>query len=106
MVSVYTDRATRFVKALPALYRRSGDQGWKRGVTNDVSNTGVLFESGEPLPVENIVELTFHLPEQLGNLLAGQITCLGKAVCRRATSDMVPPRSAVRFLELKSGTES
>ena len=72
----------------------------------NVSDTRVLFESGEPLPVENIVELTFHLPEQLGNLLAGQITCLRKAVCRRAKSDMVPPRSAVRFLELKSGTES
>ena len=106
MTSVHSARATRFMTTLPALYRRSGDQGWKRGVTKDVSDTGVLFESGEQLPVESIIELTFHLPEQLGNLPAGQLTCLGKVVRHRAASEAVPPRSAARFLELQSGPES
>ena len=66
----------------------------------------MLFESGEALFVESIIELTFHLREQLGDLPAGQLTRLGKIVSRPDTIDAVPPRMAARFIELKSGSES
>ena len=94
MATLHMDRATRFMPALPALYRRSGEQGWKRGLTKDISDTGVLLEAGEPLPLESIIEMTFHLPEQLGNLPAGQVTCMGKVVRHRDAMDSIPPRAA------------
>ena len=99
------DRATRFMTALPALYRRSGEQGWRRGLTKDISESGVLFETGEPIPIETIIELTFHLPEQLGSLPAGQLTCVGKIVRHREAMESMPSRAAARFLELHQGTD-
>lgn len=105
MATLHMDRATRFMTALPALYRRSGEQDWKRGRTKDISDTGVLFEAGEPLPIESIIEMTFHLPQQLGNLPAGQLTCLGKVVRHREALESIPPRAAAKFIEFRSGEE-
>ena len=59
----------------------------------------LLFEAGEALAPESLVELTFHLPEQLGNLPAGQLTCVGKVVRQPPITESLPPRAAARFLE-------
>ena len=105
-MSLHVGRATRFVTSLPALYRRSGEAAWKRGLTRDISDSGVLFEAGEMLPPESIVELTFHLPEQLGNLPAGQFTCIGKVVRQPPITESLPPRAAARFLEWRQGDDT
>ncbi len=106
MVDLHMERATRFMTALPALYRRSGEQAWHRGLTRDISNTGVLFETSQPPPIESIIELTFHLPEQLGNLPAGQLTCVGKVVRHKDASEATPSRAAAKFIELRQGGEA
>ena len=93
-------RATRFVTSLPAMYRLSGETDWKRGLTRDISDSGVLFEVGENLAPDTVVELTFHLPERLGRLPAGQFTCVGKVVRQPVMADTLPLRAAARFLEL------
>ena len=101
MSNLHADRATRFVTSLPAMYRLSGETDWKRGLTRDISDSGVLFEAGENLAPDAVVELTFHLPERLGKLPAGQLTCVGKVVRQPEIADALPPRAAARFLELR-----
>jgi hypothetical protein len=76
------------------MYRLSGESGWKRGLTHDISDSGVLFEVGEDRAPETVVELTFHLPEKLGRLPAGQLTCIGKVVRQPDMADTMPPRAA------------
>ena len=71
-------RATRFAAAILARYRLAGQQEWACGRTRNISITGVLFEAAEPLHVESLVELTFHLREPLGSLPAGHLTWIGK----------------------------
>lgn len=95
-------RATRYPLAIPALYRVSGHDRWKRGLTTNISDTGVLFDTAEPVPAETLVELTFYLPEQLGNLPAGQLTCVGKVVRQPPVTEDGPARAAARFLEIRS----
>ena len=71
-------RATRFVLRAPARYRAS-DGPWLRGVTENISRSGVLVRAAEAVvpdtPLEIVVELGSVLPETPANLV-----CRGRSV--------------------------
>lgn len=95
-------RATRYQLAIPALYRIGDNGKWKRGLTRNISDTGICFEAAETIPPETLVELTFYLAEPLGNLPPGQLTCAGKIVRQPVPSEAMPFPAAAKFLEIRS----
>ncbi len=95
-------RATRYQLAIPALYRVGDNGKWKRGLTRNISDTGICFEAAETIPTETLVELTFYLAEPLGNLPPGQLTCVGKIVRQPVPSEATPFPAAAKFLEICS----
>ena len=94
-------RATRFIAAIPALYRVIGEEAWQRGLTVNMSDSGVLLEAAAPLAVESLLEMTFHLPERLGSFAAGQLNCVGRVVRRAPPTRSVPYAVAARFVEFR-----
>lgn len=83
-----TTRASRYEISIPVRYRPLGELGWIETKTINISCTGVLFETDEPLQVESPVELSFDLPVEIGGAGVGELTCLGQVV-----RSIMPPSS-------------
>jgi hypothetical protein len=77
------------------LYRPAGDERWREGRIENVSETGVLFHAGEPVELEMAVEVMMTMPAEVGGAVTG--TSLGRGhIVRRGTerSDARPTFAA------------
>jgi PilZ domain len=88
-------RARRFPLTLPIRCRRAGEEAWLEGVTINISSSGVLFRTSEPLDVDTRVEMTIVLRESTA--LAGELRCQGHIV-RIESGDSTTPSMAAAFL--------
>ena len=68
-------RARRFPLTLRIRCRRTGDNGWIEGVTINISSSGVLFHTSEPLEVDTHVEMSIVLGQSRAR--AGELRCDG-----------------------------
>jgi hypothetical protein len=55
-------RPQRVALHLPLRYRPVGDPDWHEARTENISRTGVLFRTTDPLDIDTHVEMTFVLP--------------------------------------------
>ena len=60
-----TPRAERFPLIRPIQYRVAGEQWWGRGVTENMSATGVLFRSARPIHIGTDVDVDVVMQEGL-----------------------------------------
>jgi len=88
-------RARRFPLTLPIRCRRAGDEAWLEGLTINISSSGVLFRTSEPLDVDTRVEIRIVLGESSSQ--AGELRCDGNIV-RIETGDSTTPSMAAAFL--------
>jgi hypothetical protein len=97
-------RARRFPLILPIRCRRAGEEGWISGVTINISSSGVLFRTSEPLDIDTQVEMTIVLGESPAR--AGELRCDGHIV-RIESGDSTTPSMAAAFsrYNLQRGTE-
>ena len=58
-------RAERFAVNLPVRYRPVGDATWRRGRTENISYSGVLFRAEDLLQVDTRIELRVVLPVEI-----------------------------------------
>ena len=86
-------RARRFPLTLPIRCRRAGEEGWIDGVTINISSSGVLFCTSEPLDVDTQVEMSIVLGESRAR--AGELRCDGLIV--RIDGDSTTPSMAAAF---------
>jgi len=86
-------RARRFPLTLPIRCRRAGEEGWIDGVTINISSSGVLFCTSEPLDVDTQVEMSIVLGESRAR--AGELRCDGHIV--RIDGDSTAPSMAAAF---------
>ena len=99
-------RATRFPLTLPIRCRRAGDEGWIEGVTINISRSGVLFRTSEPLDVNTQIEMRIALGETRAR--RGELKCDGHVVriesdsTTRSTAAAVS-RSNLRPREMEVG---
>jgi PilZ domain len=98
-------RARRFPLTLPIRCRRAGEVGWIEGMTINISSSGVLFRTSEPLDVDTQVEMTIVLGESPAQ--AGELRCDGHIV-RIESGDSMTPSMAAAFsrYNLQRATES
>ncbi len=75
-----TPRAQRYMIRLPVRYRCRGDREWRRGMTENISCTGLLFQTGEILPPQTPVEISFKLPTQITGRSEVRVACAGYIV--------------------------
>lgn len=55
-------RPQRVALHLPLRYRSAGDPAWHEARTENISRSGVLFRTTDPIEIDTEVEMTFVLP--------------------------------------------
>ncbi len=92
-------RATRYRREIPSLYRVVGTNYWQRGLTMNISESGVLLQAAGPLALHTRLEMTFQVSEPIGRFKVGQVACIGEVVRRAPPTESSPFPVAARFVE-------
>jgi CheY-like chemotaxis protein len=89
--------AARFIKAIPVLYRLSDEPVWLRGMTVDISDSGMLLEAASPLTVGSRLELTLDASEAFGGIPRGTVRRHGRLVRNGTPTPAVPYPVGIQF---------
>jgi two-component system, cell cycle sensor histidine kinase and response regulator CckA len=95
-------RAQRFNLHLPLRYRRLGERAWRRGTTENISRSGLLFHAEEVLQPAAQLEINLVLPAEIAGLAATEVVCRGEVVrsIEQAQGD-VSPSLAAKILQYR-----
>jgi PilZ domain len=105
-------RAARFPIQTLLHFRGKGEEQWREGETVNISRSGLLFRSLQPLSVKTPVEMSFELPVELSEGPAATVICRGEVVrtVLPAASDESPVQAATirdyRLVHRSSGHEA
>jgi hypothetical protein len=84
---VGTPRARRYGIGTSIRYRAGGADGWREGKMQNISISGVLLCTDQPLEVDTAIEMRFVLPvELLNGESAAEVLCRGVVVRSSAVS--------------------
>jgi hypothetical protein len=53
---------------------------WAEGTIENLSQTGVLFQGPQPLPVNALVEMKFEMPEEISGQKNRNVLCQGRVI--------------------------
>jgi PAS domain S-box-containing protein len=93
-------RAQRFNLHLPLKYRLLGEHDWRKGTTENISRSGMLFRAEEIIPPNAQLEINLVLPAEIAGLSAAEVVCRGEVV--RALKPETPtmhPALAAKILQ-------
>ena len=95
-----TFRAQRFNLHLPLRYRPVGEQSWRKGTTENISRSGMLFHAEEDLQPNMQLEINLVLPVEIAGLAATEVVCRGEVVRTVETpGSKVMPALAAKILQ-------
>ena len=93
-------RAQRFELHLPLRYRRLGESQWHVGKTENISRSGMLFQSDDVLQPNSQLEINLVLPAEIAGLAGTEVVCRGEVVRTvEKRGDTVSPALAARILQ-------
>jgi hypothetical protein len=73
-------RARRFDLRITLRYRENGEGQWHRGVTRNISYSGVLFQGEGWAEPQTPLELSLTLPRDVTGGWAAEVVCRGKVM--------------------------
>ena len=87
-------------REIPSLYRVVGANYWQRGLTINISESGVCScKPPVPSPLHTRLEMTFQVSEPIGRFQVGQVACIGEVVRHVPPTESSPFPVAARFVE-------
>ncbi|HLB90754.1 MAG TPA: ATP-binding protein [Terriglobales bacterium] len=93
-------RARRFNLHLPLRYRPLGEKSWRRGTTENISRSGLLFQAQEVLLPNAQLEISLVLPSEIAGLASTEVVCRGEIVRSvEAEGQGVTPALAAKILQ-------
>ena len=93
-------RAQRFQLHLPLRYRRLGETQWHVGTTENISRSGLLFQSDDVLQPNSQLEINLVLPAEIAGLAGTEVVCRGEVVRTvERQGESVSPALAARILQ-------
>jgi hypothetical protein len=98
-------RARRFALHLSLRYRSIGAAQWREGRIENISRSGVLFWTDQPLEVDTRIEMSFVLPvidNPPGVVCRGRIVRTVLPEGRQASSGLAATISAYRLVRGKN----
>jgi len=94
------NRAQRFQLHLPLRYRRLGETQWHEGKTENISRSGLLFQTDDVLQPNSQLEINLVLPAEIAGLAGTEVVCRGEVVRTvEKKGDTVSPALAARILQ-------
>jgi PilZ domain len=76
----WTPRARRLKLDLALRYRVNRTSTWYQGKIQNLSQTGVLFDGPQQLPVNALVEMIFEMPEEISGQSNRNVLCQGRVI--------------------------
>ena len=76
----WTPRARRLKLDLPLRYRVNKTSAWFEGVIENISQSGVLFNGPQQLPVNALIEMVFEMPEEISGQKNSNVVCQGRVM--------------------------
>jgi hypothetical protein len=76
----WVPRARRLKMSTPVRYRVKNLVGWYAGMTENLSQSGVLFHGTKSLPQNTLVEMRFEMPEEISGQRHSSVLCQGRIV--------------------------
>jgi len=93
-------RAQRFQLHLPLRYRRLGETQWHVGKTENISRSGMLFQTDDVLQPNSQLEISLVLPAEIAGLSGTEVVCRGEVVRTvERKGETVSPALAARILQ-------
>ena len=93
-------RAQRFQLHLPLRYRRLGETQWHVGKTENISRSGMLFQTDDVLQPNSQLEINLVLPAEIAGLAGTEVVCRGEVVRTvEGKGETVSPALAARILQ-------
>ena len=71
----FKTRAQRFKIQMYLRYRVSGESKWRKGTTENVSSSGVLFRGEEFAAANTILDMRLALPDQIPGVPSAEVFC-------------------------------
>lgn len=76
----WVPRARRLKLDLPLRYRVNKTSTWYEGTIENISQTGVLFQGPQSLPVNALIEMVFEMPEEISGQKNSNVVCQGRVM--------------------------
>jgi PilZ domain len=76
----WVPRARRLKLDIPLRYRVNKTSTWYEGIIENISQSGVLFNGPQPLPVNALVEMVFEMPEEISGQKNSNVVCQGRVM--------------------------
>ena len=93
-------RAQRFQLHLPLRYRRLGETQWHVGTTENISRSGLLFQTDDLLQPNAQLEINLVLPAEIAGLSGTEVVCRGEVVRTvERKGETLTPALAARILQ-------
>ena len=89
--------AARFVKAIPVLYLPSRQTGSLRGLTVDISDSGMLLRAVGPLAIGSRLDLTFDAADAFGGIPRGTVSRHGRVIRNGTPTPSTPYPLGIQF---------
>lgn len=109
--SAEVSRARRYEIGTLIRYRVRGEREWHEGVTENISISGVLIRTRQPLDPKTAIEMRFFLPIELDGECAAEVFCRGFVIrsskCRFPAGSITIAAKIIhsRFLRPMGGKE-
>jgi len=79
----WTPRARRLKLDVELRYRVNSTSTWYEGSIENLSQTGLLFQGPQPLPVNALIEMVFEMPEEISGQKNRNVVCQGRVIRSR-----------------------
>ncbi len=76
----WTPRARRLKLDAALRYRVNSTSTWYEGRIDNLSQTGVLFNGPQQLPVNALIEMVFEMPEEISGQKNRSVLCQGRVI--------------------------
>lgn len=98
----WVPRARRIKLQAPARYRVKNLGTWYEGIVENLSQSGVLFNGPQLLPVNTLMEMVFEMPEEISGQKNSSVLCQTRIIRSKETqSSELKTTMAASILDYK-----
>jgi len=84
----WVPRARRLQLDIPLRYRANKTSCWYEGIMENISQSGVLFNGPQGLPVNALIEMVFEMPEEISGQKNSNVVCQGRVMRAKDTLEL------------------
>ena len=89
----WVPRARRLKLDMPLRYRVNKTSTWYEGIIANISQSGVLFNGPQQLPINALIEMVFEMPEEISGQKNSNVICQGRVMRAQNGSTSSPESS-------------